>query len=526
MRRRTTFLSGNLLDLDENQLTIADGRLRLRDLKGAREERVTLGVDELPQELRQVFHESHELHLRWQSEAPYSSTVPLVSRLSPGLHVFYTPLRDHSSELICPLLHKLFTKEMKCHHPDDTFSRPSMVSSRFAAAASMQYYSILPRLTQFVKHLQHKACDPSDYACIQPTALLDAVDSLDIDYDSISHAVTINAFWSKPPSIMYDLDEDTAVQNAWTLSIAAQKGSTAEVGVLHSSAPADRHDVQLEGFLINLGEDIHPKATLFQFPSRHHAMPSGQVTQGFTASFDRPSGLHPTLRISFPGTTAPEPPSSRPDGSMCALHTYLTLPSASFTDKYQLSTSDHLFLSSHNIRALRSVSGATDLEAPDYAVKAWGSNVLLELATPDDAAASQAGKTWDVTIPLHLRYLAPNTAAQTNTSIPWPVVFWACTAEEGTKFPVNPFDRVNIGYDGLFGPRTMFYHLIPSSKTDMIERLPIPVLGSRVLGNSTIETVTVVSVLCGFLWVSLKLLPGLLRQISRRGVSPATRKQQ
>lgn len=96
-------------------------------------------------------------------------------------------------------------------------------------------------------------------------------------------------------------------------------------------------------------------------------------------------------------------------------------------------------------------------------------------------------------------------------SIPWPVVFWACTANEGTKFNINPFDRVNLGYDGLFGPRTMFYHLSPKGSsqgqgngTDGYSVIDIPVLKLGYTGFVEVGTAAVI--LLGFGWVMWKLL--------------------
>ena len=74
---------------------------------------------------------------------------------------------------------------------------------------------------------------------------------------------------------------------------------------------------------------------------------------------------------------------------------------------------------------------------------------------------------------------------------------------------VNPFDRVNLGYDGLFGPKTMFYHLDPAlnkynDTNGLVERLSVPVLATA--SNTWIETGTVIVVVTGFLWVLWKLL--------------------
>ena len=43
-------------------------------------------------QLQQVLGQAHELHIRWTTQLNYNATLPFVSRTSPGLHVFYTPL--------------------------------------------------------------------------------------------------------------------------------------------------------------------------------------------------------------------------------------------------------------------------------------------------------------------------------------------------------------------------------------------------------------------------------------------------
>lgn len=247
--------------------------------------------------------------------------------------------------------------------------------------------------------------------------------------------------------------------------------------------------------------------TLFSFPSRHYRFrPLSSAT--YSTSFVQPTGLHPTLRLNLP-------PTLEAPATSCALHTYVTLPSFLFVDKYQLSSPN--FLASKNLRVVRSLSGETDLEAPDWAIKQWGSTLLLELATPKPPRDSSAGSVYHADIPLHLRYLSPYESMQENStsspkrkaglrklSVPWPSVFWACPSDEGTKMNTNPFDRVNLGYDGLFGPRTMFYHLQPSSPgTLLVAELAAPVMDLQYANGTEFGTVSVV--LLGFVWVCWKL---------------------
>ena len=254
--------------------------------------------------------------------------------------------------------------------------------------------------------------------------------------------------------------------------------------------------------------------TLFSFASRHHPLLQDPSTDSdsssrYSTSFIEPTGLHPQMQLSI-SSSAPTY-TSYPES--CSLHAYLTLPSTLFPDKYQLS--NPLLLQTLNLRSVRSISGYTDLEAPDYAVKPWGSSMLAELEPP----SAGSGQQWNATVPLHLRYLSPRneTSGLSEALIPWPVVFWACAAEEGSKMATNPFDRVNIGYDGVFGTNTIFYHLTPkvvgsTGENNLIEKLEVPVLDAGWIGmrNGWVEGGTGLIVAFGWLWIVWKSWPGAI----------------
>ena len=256
--------------------------------------------------------------------------------------------------------------------------------------------------------------------------------------------------------------------------------------------------------------------TLFSFPSRHHIAPSASST-GYSTALQEPTGLHPTLRLTLPSSTNPPK-----DG--CALHTYLTLPSALFLDKYQMSSPN--FLASKNLHSIRFLAGETGLEAPIWTVHKWGSAVLLELAPPGSSStpltagtSDQPVSVWHADVPLHFRYLPPNQGGSASVSVAWPVVFWACPSDEGTKMNTNPFDRVNLGYDGLFGPRTMFYHLQPASDgQSLLEEIRVPVLDLQGSKMKWIESGTVMLVTVGFFWVCLSLLAVISGSLGGKGV--------
>jgi hypothetical protein len=239
----------------------------------------------------------------------------------------------------------------------------------------------------------------------------------------------------------------------------------------------------------------------------------------YKAAFNQPSGLHPTLSISF--SSIPKPPLST-----CSLHAYLTLPSTLFIDKYPFS--DPLFLATHNLRALRAISGATDLEAPEWVIPTWGSASLLEIAIPEPQSSKSP---FVVTIPLHLRYLKPANISHTLLAVPWPNIFYSCPASSsGSKFAATPFDRVNLGYDGLFGANTLFYHVPPTkpsvatADSRSVATLQVPVLDLQ--EASWVEPGTMAVVLLGAVWVLWVLARGVIRSGYGRGGQTVTKKSQ
>ncbi|PSK55771.1 hypothetical protein B9Z65_4649 [Elsinoe australis] len=495
MKERITFL---VVDGEEGvnpaEVQVADDSIELPGIVAAKEWRVTLGLDQLPTQIQEVLKDSHELHVRWATSQYHETVSPLLARVSPGLHAFYTPLKGKPiSPALCPTLKSIFGPHLKCDHAENAFSKTQVLSERFASSAAYQYYQQLPDIERlqffFVEHI----CKEADEDCTKIAYELAEATLLEFDYDAISHAVVVTATW--PPA-----DENG-------IETKRNPEDRVEVGILNQETSKEHEEISLGGFLTVLGEDDEPKPTLFSFPSRHHQVSlssAGSFT--FNASFREPTGLHPTLQLTFDKSNLQPPLPS------CSLHTYLTLPSTLFIDRYQFS--DALFLASQNLVSLRSLSGETDLEAPEWVVKQWGSTALFEVAVPDDLPAAKRPRSlsdpWTVNIPMHLRYLPPRkinessvyppymaTGVETealpgkrSTSIPYPAVFWACPADSGLKMSVNPFDRVNLGYDGLFGPKTMFWHVLPSMGKTLSVSLEVPVMNME--RATTVESATAV----------------------------------
>lgn len=111
MRQRITFVHEPQDAINPKGLDITSTGLSLSGLKAAREDRITLGLAELPRELRTVLGQAQELHIRYVRPAPYKTIPPFNSRLSPGLHVYYSAKRSGRKE----------SKEKKPYVPGATF---------------------------------------------------------------------------------------------------------------------------------------------------------------------------------------------------------------------------------------------------------------------------------------------------------------------------------------------------------------------------------------------------------------------
>ncbi|MCJ1312043.1 protease B nonderepressible form [Agyrium rufum] len=381
MRERITYIHNPEDDYEPKNIQVQQDSLGIKALKAAKEDRLTAGVHEVPQE--------------------------------------------------------------------ESFIKLPVLSERFATSASFQYYQSLLGLEDLITYISQKICPSLGEQCHRKASSLRGANYVDLDFDTISQALDVRAFYSRPT-------DGISASESWTEQITRpNKDSRVEVGILATEKSTEPESLTFGGFLTVIGEDAKP--------------------------------------------------------------------------------------TSKNLRSIRAVYGETDLEAPVYATKKWGSAMLIELAPPlpsPRSSAKQDSGIWHADIPLHLRYLPPINITSSSSSedkqgispaeVPWPVVFWACTAEEGTKMNVNPFDRVSLGYDGLFGPRTMFYHFKPRippmikvvGEMDMemglgrggelVERIDVPVLMIGEGREWWIEMGTVLVVVAGFLWITWKVVGSVM----------------
>ncbi|KAJ6444705.1 hypothetical protein O9K51_03101 [Purpureocillium lavendulum] len=473
MRERITFVQGPSSDIDPAALQIEEAGLLGPSTESVRQDRLSLPLDEVPQDLATLLREFDELHLQWASPVTYETLEPFGSRISPGLHVRYAPAKHATGESVklCAALQAF--GPLDCMKPE---AFTNMTIEPATGKEGFYFFQELNDLSAFVGASVGTICSSSSSVCESRLRNLRTAASLDISYDSGSKTLKATPFWPLK-------------QRA--LAVPSSPGRRTEVGIFAQDTPpkAAAHEIGVAGLLSVLGQQKEPSATVFSFPSRHRISESH-----FSSDFLEPAGLHPTLQLRM---SSAKPPL---EDDNCALHAFFTLPKTIFADRYQYE--DELFLASKNLTASRHTSLPVDLEAPAYTTKTWGSSVLLELAPP---VSGQDGE-WTAEVPLHLRYLKPSASGTVPIEIPYPALFWACEVAGEVDFATNPFDRRHLGYDSLFSTQTGFWHWKPNPVVGnrITSAIYVPVLKDE--GAAWIRLGTTLAVGLGFAWVMWKLL--------------------
>lgn len=202
------------------------------------------------------------MHIRWSAPVDHALPALFVSRLPAGLHVFFTPLKAGSEVNLCPLLQQLFGPELKCSSTTESFTRPSQLSETFSSSASYQYFQVLPSLVHFNDYLQTngwKTDLKAKLACENEAEFATYAASLDVDYDAISHAVSLSAAWSA--------DADALVQRPGSgitdrTVVKFREDHRVEVGILAPEKADEVEELKLGGYLAVLGENDKPSMLL------------------------------------------------------------------------------------------------------------------------------------------------------------------------------------------------------------------------------------------------------------------------
>ncbi|RSM17992.1 Protein PBN1 [Fusarium ambrosium] len=471
MRERVTFVHKDH-NLDPAALDIQEAGLSGPQIETVRQDKLTIPFDELPGELTDLFKDYDSVHIRWASPLKLETLDPFASRISPGLHIYYTPASStsHDHSRLCTWLQRF--GPLDCSKPE-AFTEFKQDST--STSPDFSFYQAVEDLDSFIATSSQEFCSAVDTACNARLRSLNTASSLDLSYEATTKSLIAYATWplrSQP------------------VAVPASSGRRVEVGIFindNSQPNMEKHELGVAGVLSVLGEQKKPSPAMFTFPSRHR-----QSSSVFGSKFLSPTGLHPTLQLSFSSSRAPD------SEGECAPYAFLTLPKTVFADRYQLD--DNLFLASKNLTSLRYTTLPVDLEAPAYTTDTWGSSILLELAPP----GPEKDEPWNAEVPLHLRYLEPSASGQVDIEVPYPAVFWACSS--GAETLENPFDRLHVGYDKLFSRDTVFWHMAPQpeSGSRLMNPVTVPVLKEE--GADWITSGTTAAVALGFIWVLWKLV--------------------
>ncbi|KPM36250.1 Protein PBN1 [Neonectria ditissima] len=511
MRERITFVHDDP-GFDPEALDIQDAGLLGPLIDTARQDRLTFAFDELPHALADLVTGFDALHIRWASPLQYESLDPFGSRISPGLHVSYSPSQSHEDSpyvaLISCLPRSIYTqwpslfadahdRTKLCNWlqrfgPIACMTPKSFTESdgdKASASSTFYFYHAIEDLQPFVASSSHDFCPELDSICQVRLRSLYTAAALDLTFDAVSNIIQITTLWPL---------------RAQTVAVPASNERRTEVGIFFKNIPPTikAHELGVAGVVTVLGDQKKPSPTIFTFPSRHR-----QIHGDFTSKFLTPTGLHPTLQLSLSSSQSPN------SDAQCSPFAYLTLPKSIFADRYQLA--DELLLASKNLTAARYTSLPVDLEAPAYTTESWGSRVLVELAPP----SLEQDEPWTAEIPLHLRYLEPSSTGEVEIEVPYPAVFWACAS--GVDDLSNPFDRVHLGYDELFERQTIFWHVTPQPAIGkrLVSPITVPVLNEQGADWIGVGTAAVVSL--GFAWVLWKLVEAMIQPGNQQPTKPS-----
>lgn len=98
MKERVTFVHPPGGEIDPKLLELQSTGLLGPDINTMREDRLTVPLEEIPTKFSEVLRQFASLQVRWSSPTQQNTISPFSSRISPGLHVSYTPAKGASED--------------------------------------------------------------------------------------------------------------------------------------------------------------------------------------------------------------------------------------------------------------------------------------------------------------------------------------------------------------------------------------------------------------------------------------------
>lgn len=256
-----------------------------------------------------------------------------------------------------------------------------------------------------------------------------------------------------------------------------------ETGIFLVDENSTNDDIILSGVRVLFDEEEPMKQTLFHIkPKFRNLASSSQVID---------NGLHPKLKTIINRSSIPKDS----DIKECKLYYYMALNKNLFVDRYNLGEGFKYIFN----------FGNKDLELPEYKIKEWGNELLLEYEDWEEKLGTE--EELELLLNLHSRYQVPGMGSAEEdkkiVSINQPVVFFGCDeASEKPTVVFNPFsNQYAIGNKHLqyFTNDTIFYASF--NTTELEVGIPIP--------NKKFELVNLITsltILIGIFIILLQIL--------------------
>ena len=253
---------------------------------------------------------------------------------------------------------------------------------------------------------------------------INTTEPFDIDYSYDGELSVLSLFGKTKEGLLIEKQENTK-KEVGLFGIEEEMSLRDELAFSGVRVVMDSENVNSKN-----ADSIH--RTLLQISPRQRRL------EGQLKSTIEDNGLHPMLHSSF-STSYPRDESLKE----CKLFYYLVLDKNVFVDPYQIP----------DLMTLLFNFGSKNLEAPEYSLKEWGNEILMEVK-----------ETENITLPLHTRYQLPQVRGKDRyikKSINSPIIFYGCDVKPGTNLQGNPFDRKDKAggnYERFFTEDSVFYH--------------------------------------------------------------------
>lgn len=159
------------------------------------------------------------------------------------------------STSLCQYLKQFVGDDVKCSNASQSFSKPAILSERFASSSTYQFYHPLFGPSVTIDALLTVLCSDTQSSSAVATLCADASSSktaahIDVDFDAISNSVTFTGFWTPSQHVHHGSKEYVAD--------VRQEGDRLEIGVLQKEKVEDVEELAIGGFLHVVGESARP----------------------------------------------------------------------------------------------------------------------------------------------------------------------------------------------------------------------------------------------------------------------------